>query len=111
MMCPDHAGAFQLTILRSDVAPPAANCPSCRGSPPGESKDFNIHDKGSNGERVLDQASRGAGTRSDGIGVMPARHAAALREDSPRASGSRLAFTTPTPGVGLPAGEINVLER
>ncbi|HYS89367.1 MAG TPA: hypothetical protein VEN78_30830 [Bradyrhizobium sp.] len=69
-----------------------------------------MHDKGSDGERVRDQASRGAGTRSDGIGVMPARHAAALREDSPRASGSRLAFTTPTPGVGLPAGEINVLE-
>ena len=69
-----------------------------------------MHDKGSDGERVRDQASRGAGTRSDGIGVMPARHAAALREDSPRASESRLAFTTPTLGVGLPAGEINVLE-
>jgi len=37
--------AFQLTILRSDVAPPAANCPSCRGSPQGESKDFNMHDR------------------------------------------------------------------
>jgi hypothetical protein len=53
---------------------------------------------------------RGAGTRGDGIGVMLARHAAALREDSPRASGSRLAFTTPTFGAGLPIGEINVLE-
>jgi hypothetical protein len=37
--------AFQLTILRSGVAPPAANCPSCRGSPQGESKDFNMHDR------------------------------------------------------------------
>jgi hypothetical protein len=35
---------IQLTILRSDVAPPAANWPSCRGSPQGESKDFN-HDR------------------------------------------------------------------
>ena len=52
----------------------------------------------------------GARARSDGIGVMPARHAAALREDGPRASGSRLAFTTPTLGGGLPAEEINVLE-
>jgi hypothetical protein len=69
-----------------------------------------MHDKGSDGERVRDQGSRGAGTRSDRIGVMPARHAAALREDSPRASGSCLAFTMPTPGVGPPAGEINVLE-
>jgi len=76
----------------------------------GESKDFNMHDRAVMVNAFAIKGSRGAGTRSDGIGAMPARHAAALREDSPRASGSRLAFTTPTPGTGLPAGEINVLE-